>query len=89
MIEPRVEKCRSCGAAVYFVKTEAGRWQILDAKPERRIIVEQGIARVVPTFTDHHVTCPQAEEWRNKQSQAPAQDPATPPAGWVERKDVS
>jgi hypothetical protein len=66
MCEPRVEKCRSCGAAVYFVKTEAGRWQILDAKPERRIIVEKEVARVVPKFTDHHATCPQAEERRNK-----------------------
>lgn len=77
--------CRSCGAAVRFVRTAKGKTQILDAEPSEsgnvQIILLGGeeVAHVlggefraaaqiesIPLYLDHHATCPQAEDWRNR-----------------------
>lgn len=75
-------KCRSCGADVLFVPSATtGRVMILDAKPEKRAVVfgpgrdlalepspnaPGANARVVDTFVDHHVTCPQSADWKGR-----------------------
>lgn len=65
--------CRSCGAEIVWAKTEHGRTIPLDAKPERRFVLNAGegisfdsttIARSVPTFGSHFATCPNADEHR-------------------------
>ena len=74
-------QCRSCGAEVLFVPSaKSGKPMILDAKPEKRIVLVVGghenliaqpetaiyMARVVNTYTDHHATCPKAAEWKGR-----------------------
>jgi hypothetical protein len=75
-------KCASCDADVVFVPSaKSGKPMILNAKPAKGVIVtgesmhglfsldEPGgasVARVVDVYTDHHVTCPAAAEWRGK-----------------------
>jgi hypothetical protein len=64
---------------VRFVKTVAGKWMILDDGPVRggNVTIVGGVAQVyrdweaaidahpcLPLYQDHHVTCPQAKEWR-------------------------
>lgn len=65
--------CRSCPAEVIFVPSaKSGARMILDAKPEKRVILlERGaplpkVAQVVDAYTDHHATCPRAGDWRRK-----------------------
>jgi hypothetical protein len=65
-----VEKCRSCGADVYFLKTASGKFAIVNAKPEKRYVMRDGVAIVEPTFLDHHATCPQSDQWRNRKDMA-------------------
>jgi len=36
----------------------------LDAKPEKRIVIEDMVARVKDVFTSHFVTCPDAKQHR-------------------------
>ena len=61
-----VRKCEACGAPIIFVKTAAtGKWQPLDAKPERRMVInEDQLAVSTTTWTPHHATCPHAERFR-------------------------
>lgn len=85
---PRMSTCRSCGAEVVFVPSAtSGKAIILDAKPEKRVVIlgepisavpsfisggdptaigQLGKASVVSTWTDHHVTCPDAASWKGK-----------------------
>jgi hypothetical protein len=52
-----------CGEPIIAVTTAAGRKQVLDAKPQKRIVLlwvpdaGEERARVVDTYTDHHATC--------------------------------
>lgn len=60
--------CSTCGAEIIWATSERGRPMPLDAKPEKRILLEQNgkatIARVVDTYVSHFVTCPQRDEHR-------------------------
>ena len=73
--------CRSCGAEVLFVPSATtGKAMILDARPERRVLVQNqrapgrsempgatgAVARVIDAYTDHHVTCPDAAAWKGR-----------------------
>jgi arginine repressor len=75
--------CRSCGAEVIFVPSaKTGKPMILDAKPEKRVVLVRSndqqviyratpgsadpAARVIDTYIDHHATCPQAAEWKGR-----------------------
>lgn len=72
------ERCRSCGAPVRWVPTEAGRSMPLDAEPSDRGNVElrAGVAVVVdpdqptltgePRYVAHFSTCPDADRWRRR-----------------------
>ena len=72
-------KCRSCGAAVLWVRTAAGHLQILDAEPNEKgnVAIKDGVAHVMrgdlfeemmdgPRYLDHNATCPKAAAWRKK-----------------------
>ncbi len=65
--------CRSCGAAIRWVQTEAGKRMPVDAKPEKRLVIDPlavrlgadtPTARVVDTFASHFSTCPNAAAHR-------------------------
>ena len=63
-----------CGADIIDVLTVGGAKQVLDAQPEKRIVMvtdrnhfllpqptptpANQLARVVDTYVDHHATCP-------------------------------
>lgn len=66
-------QCRSCGAEIVWAETEKGRRVPLDAKTERRAIVDELGRRapneplrvkVVETYVSHFATCPHAAQHR-------------------------
>ena len=67
-------KCRSCDADVLFVPSAKNpdRRMILDLRPGKGIVLEDAhtldrvVARVIDVYTDHHATCPKADEWRQR-----------------------
>ena len=78
--EPK--KCRSCGASIFWAKTEAGKSMPVDAHPHpegRVVLFDRGgsvIAKVLGkeeqprpgenTRRPHWTTCPQAGNWRKR-----------------------
>jgi hypothetical protein len=71
MFQPKVEPCRSCKSPVVWALMPSGKWNPMDAKPERRFILnpgEDGVLRAEsqPTYQSHYSTCPQAAEWRKR-----------------------
>ena len=70
-----IAHCRSCGALVLWVKTPAGKWQILDAEPcpDGTIIVDaDGVAHTIKAdlfipdakgvrYMTHWATCPNSK----------------------------
>jgi hypothetical protein len=80
-------ECSACHAEVIFVPSaRTGNKMILDAKPEKRIVLRwddagtygdrlgEGdghgtqVADVLNVYTDHHVTCPNVDDFRKKKS---------------------
>jgi hypothetical protein len=59
-----MSNCKSCGAAIFWVESANGKRMPLDAAPEKRIVIDGGIGRVVDTYTSHFSTCPNAAEHR-------------------------
>lgn len=63
--------CRSCQADVLFVPSAKNpdKNMILDLRPGKGIVLErlytldQVRAKVVDVYTDHHATCPNADQW--------------------------
>lgn len=73
-----VARCRSCGAAVRWVKTEHGKRMPLDAAPAAPdarglFVIRDDTAIAVPAlafpdepnYVSHFATCPDADEWRH------------------------
>lgn len=63
--------CKSCGAAIIWVKTANGKNAPIDAKPEKRFVPSGAdLARgqisfaLVDTYASHFSTCPQADQHR-------------------------
>ena len=48
-----VDKCKSCGAPIYWQRTQAGRWCPIDW----------------PSGESHFKTCPQASRWSSNKNQ--------------------
>ena len=77
---PAFDHCKSCGAEIYWLRTERGKWVPLDAVPvpDGNVIVgDDGTARYVarhaaelppdvPRYVSHFSSCPQAQEWRKR-----------------------
>jgi len=61
-----VSTCKSCGAQIVWAKTASGRAMPLDARPERRVVLDGGVARVVDAYVAHWATCPHAGEHRRQ-----------------------
>lgn len=66
-------ECRSCGAAIRWVKLRPGlKPHPVDEMP-RKVITLTDVsdggtphAKTVDGYTSHFATCPQAGEWRNR-----------------------
>jgi len=62
-----MSRCKSCGAEVKWVKSEFGKAMILNAKTEKRIIIDaDGRGIVADTYLSHFATCPNAASHRKK-----------------------
>ena len=61
-------RCSSCGAAILWVETPNGKMMPLDEKPEKRVVIgaKTGRAHVLDTYTPHWVTCPHADDHRQR-----------------------
>jgi len=55
--------CKSCGHPMIFIKTEWGKNAPCNAE-ETSIFTPSG--KLVKGHIPHHITCPQAKDWRNK-----------------------
>lgn len=71
MAEPRkqgkkaMSNCGTCGAEIVWAITEAGKRMPLDAKPEKRFVVDDADGcHLVDTYVSHFSTCPNAEQHR-------------------------
>jgi len=62
----KVANCKSCGAEIVWVKTNAGKNHPVNAEPEKRIILLDGGAQVMDAYTSHFATCPDADKFRKK-----------------------
>lgn len=75
--------CRSCGAAIVWTVTDAGKRMPVDVIPREwptgRIVlrvlgsvVQSSVARERPEegncYVSHYATCPQAANWRRKEA---------------------
>lgn len=77
---PEVSRCRSCGALVVWVRTEATNALMpLDSAPKDggNIVIKDGLARVMagdlldevidgPRYQSHFVSCPAAAKHRER-----------------------
>jgi hypothetical protein len=62
-----VVRCKSCNAEISWILTASGRAMPVDAKPEKRIVIDRGAqysGRVLDTYTSHFATCPHADQHR-------------------------
>lgn len=64
-------KCKSCGANIFWAKTEKGKNMPIDAQKSlcgNIQIGEDGVAVVTGAgpYTSHFQTCPQKKQWRKK-----------------------
>jgi len=73
------DSCRSCGAAITWVKTSAGKTMPVDAEPvaDGNLVIEDGVVRYLSSnqvamfvpankYKSHFATCPNASEHRKK-----------------------
>ena len=58
-----VKKCRSCGADIYWIKMQSGKFNPVDIK-KQVIVTESG--EIVSGYISHFSTCPQSMKWRKK-----------------------
>ncbi len=65
-IRQDIRKCAGCGKPIIWIKTAANdKWIPLDAKPERRMIINaEKKAESVTTWLPHHATCEKVEDFR-------------------------
>jgi hypothetical protein len=66
--------CRGCGREIIWAVTTANKKMPLDTKPETRaVLVERDgdgtmVVKTVPTYMPHWATCPNADDFRRKQT---------------------
>ena len=58
-------KKKGCDSKIIFVKTPNDKFMPVDAKPERRIVIDENqLARSVTTWTPHWATCTDPDSFR-------------------------
>ena len=77
--------CRSCGAAVRWVRTAKGKPMPLDMQSNERgnVVIDRGVGVVLGAvdadaarragsalYLPHHASCPQGKAWQRKGSRA-------------------
>jgi len=73
MIQVDTTQCSSCGAVIFFGRTDRNsKWMPLDAKPERRFVAYtvEGDPNIyyksTLVYIPHWATCPNADQHRRK-----------------------
>ncbi len=62
--------CAACGAKLVWCKSPKGKPMPLDAAPEKRIVVDNGIGRICDTWKNHLASCKDADIWRRPKEPA-------------------
>lgn len=57
-------ECSGCGALIYWVEMASGKRMPVDRGADSRVLVENGVGRVVRCYASHFATCPKAERFR-------------------------
>ena len=72
----QTQKCKSCGALIFFARTGYGKLMPIEAQPcpEGNVVIEEGMAMVIrdgidlfedrPRYKSHFATCPNAAQHR-------------------------
>lgn len=65
-IRQDIRKCEGCGGPIIWVKTAANdKWIPLNAKPERRMVINaEHKAESVTVWMPHHATCEKVDDFR-------------------------
>lgn len=63
-------RCKSCGAAITWARSERGKpMPLSEQSKQRRFVVGQdGTARMVDTYTSHFADCPNADQHRKERA---------------------
>lgn len=78
-----VTSCKLCKASIVFVQSEVSDKKMpLDSPPKKGVVLvvkatgpgasDETFARVVDVYTPHHVTCPEADQFRKRKAKAAA-----------------
>ena len=63
-----MSKCKGCGAEIIWVRTPSGAMMPLDAKPEKRGVVQPAhpgpIVHIKDTYMPHWASCKHAKEFK-------------------------
>jgi len=59
MTELKIQKCRSCGADVYWIGNK-----IVDV--QKKVIILPATGETISGHESHFATCPDAGKWRKK-----------------------
>lgn len=63
------DTCRSCQAPIIWCTSASGRPMPLDAKPEKRVVVDDHqVGRVVDAYVSHFSTCEFAAQHRKSKT---------------------
>lgn len=61
-------RCASCGAAIRWIRTAAGKRHPVDDDPRSRWVCDDaGAWHVRVTYETHFATCPDSAQWRGMQ----------------------
>jgi len=62
-----MSQCKTCKAEIIWIKTPAGKSDLVDAKPQQVWVMEGRTSwKLVNGYTSHFATCPQASQHRRK-----------------------
>ena len=59
-------QCEACGALLYWVQMASGNRMPVERGADTRVLVENGIGRVVRCYVSHFAKCPNAERFRGR-----------------------
>lgn len=73
----KAKNCLSCGAKIYWVRSEAGKAMPLEPIDGPVFTIRSGdlgvaVAQPVKAFRSHFATCPDADAWRGKSRSEPS-----------------
>lgn len=63
-VPPPRTACTSCNADIVWCETPSKKRMPLDAKPQKLVVIIDGVGHVKDCYTSHFATCPAAASHR-------------------------